>query len=147
MVQCFPRKQRCEPPGSTTLFRDGGGALRVFRGIDGRVFGCAAGAGRHIVLTGVLPGAHPTGPPTDFSDNNLALSYQFPAQTASGPVTALIVLDLIGGRLVRSALAPANITDWTSGPVDAGFGATVIAYTDGATLTVVAAKGPRVADT
>jgi hypothetical protein len=127
------------------VFRDG--ALGVFRGIAGRVFGCAAGAGRQIVLTGVLRGAQPTGPATDFHDRDRVLSYRFPAQTASGAATALVVLDLTSGRLVRSVLAPSNITEWAAGPVDDGFGATTIAYTDGVTLTVVNAHGTRVADT
>ena len=75
----------------------------------------------------------------------MTLSYEFPAQTPTGPVTALAVVNPSTGRVIVSALAPAGVADWTYGPRGTGSG--VIAYTDGSTLTVVGSGGSHQLET
>ncbi len=144
-------KRRCEAPRTRTLYRSQS-RLRVLQRQSGQVFACSDTVGKVFALETVLPGVTPTGPPTDIdlagegsTLNGVTLSYQFPAQTPSGSATALVVLNPATGAVIRSALAPAGVTDWTYGP--AGRSGGTIAYTSAGTLTVVDAAGSRQIDT
>lgn len=144
-------KRRCEAPRTRTLYRFQS-RLRVLQQPSGQVFACSDTVGKLFALETVLPGVTPTGPPTDIdlagegsTLNGVTLSYQFSAQTPSGPETALVVVNPSTGGVIRSALAPAGVTDWTYGP--AGRSGGTIAYASAGTLTVVDAAGSRQIDT
>ncbi len=141
-------KRRWEASGTSTLYRTESG-VRVLQRSGGQILACSNSAGKLVVLDTVLSGVTATGPPTDFELPNGAapLDYRFPAQTSSGPVTALVVLNPVSGKVIRSALVPGAITGWSAGAVGQGSGSTIIAYTDGSTLTVVQSGGAHVIDT
>jgi hypothetical protein len=140
--------RRCEARGTKTLYRFGG-STRVLRKPNGAILACSDTAGKLVVLNSVLSGVTATGPPMDIEplSVNSTIAYQFPAQAASGAVTVLVVLDAVTGKVIRSALAPATITDWVEGPVNGGTNKTIIAYTEGSTLTLVDSGGTHQVDT
>ncbi len=134
-------KRRCEAPGTKTLYRSNS-SLRVLQERGGGIFGCSDAVGKLFALNTVLPGVTPTGPPTKIElgheppiGEGVTLTYQFPAQSTGGAATALIVANASTGAVIRSALAPADVTDWTYGPQ--GMNSGIIAYTDANTLTLV----------
>jgi hypothetical protein len=144
-------KRRCEAPGTKTLYR-ANSSLRVLQERGGQIFGCSDAVGKLFALNTVLPRVSPTGAPTKIElaheppiGAGVTLSYQFPAQSTGGAATALIVANPSTGAVIRSALAPANVTDWTYGPQ--GMNSGVIAYTDGSTLTLVDATSTQQLDT
>jgi hypothetical protein len=140
-------KRRCEARGTKTLYRFGG-SRRVLRKPNGAILACSDTAGKLVVLNSVLSDVTATGPPTDIEplSVNSTIAYRFPAQTANGAVTALVVLDAVTGKVIRSTLAPATITDLVAGPVNGGLGKATIAYTEGSTLTVVDSSGTHQVD-
>ena len=146
----------CVSSAATTVFRDFVGddhplQLMVSRSSAGRGTGCTPAGGQQIALNGVLPGVTATGPATGFdavnritySQSPTSLRYRFAAQTAAGPALALVLLNLRNSAVLRSVLAPTTTTDWVASDGTA----TAIAYTDGATLTVVDGQGTRQIDT
>jgi hypothetical protein len=137
-------QRRCEAPGTSTLYR-AQSRLRVLQKPEGQIYGCSDTVGKLFALDAALPGVTATGPPTGIELAGVTLNYAFPAQTPTGPVTALVAADPSTGRVIRSALAPTGVADWTYGPP--GTGAGVIAYTDGGTLTVVDANGSHQIET
>jgi hypothetical protein len=146
-----PRGGICERAHTSTLLRADGGGVRVSRTHGPQaVTACLRSTGDRWVMTEVLKGVHGTGAPTQIDDLAGATSsglddaadirYAFPATAASGPVTAIVILNVHTGPLL-SALAPARTTDWVAGETPAvGVRSKltdVIAYTDGTTVTMV----------
>jgi hypothetical protein len=143
-------KRRCEASGTKTLYR-ANSSVRVLQERGGQIFGCSDAVGKLFALNTVLPRVTATGPPTKIElaheppiGEGVTLTYQFPAQTTGGAATALIVANPSTGAVIRSALAPADVTDWTYGPQ--GMNSGIIAYTDSSTLTLVDATDTQQLD-